>query len=854
MASDSKTDGKKARGQGSGKASKQRPGRGEKRSKKSAATSPEAARSDDDADDVIVVYERTKWWEDFRDFYFSFDRRTLGLARIFIGVFLLFDLFRRTADWFWMYANDGVLPTHYNLWRPQANGYTFFNAFATREELVGLWLLGFFIYVFYLVGYKTRVMQVLAAVYVASMNGRVLLIENGGYVVHNLLMLWTAFLPLGDRFSLDALAKSLRTQRETGDADLNDRSLDVAQWRLKPHVTFVGLIILLQLCAIYAFNVVHKTGIAWHNGTAVHPVLYVDRMVTPLMAHVRDHIPDFMIIILTKSVMGMEAGMSLALLSPLARVWAKRIAVLFVNLLHLGFGSTFVLGPFAWALCCFSTLLFSKEDWELAERTMKRQHRRRTVHYDPRSPAAFFWCRLLKRLDRFELLTFAADPATGSQRLRGLEVSIPDAARPGGGAYRRRPEGATARRRDVDAWADILCALPGGPIVGGPMRLPGFAQLAGLLLWAGWSFESFFWSKDHLRRYDPAAAPAGYRPELEDDPNHPTVDAYFMGSWLRDFYKTRILRVYQPLLGGITVCLGIFVSLYLGELLKRKLDISVREIVFGSGESAWTREDLLFWGGLGMIALGGFVAARPFVIMNLTTPSPPRRKWRRVVTVFRELTIAAFAMGALNQALVELWVFSKYHLPQPSVIRYLSHKGRYLQGWFMFSPNPVMDDGTIVVDAVTVDGRRIDPFSIHYPPYELSLPNFDLLHAKSFNYNQIWSDYFNRMHMGGNTSYRKPMKEFIFRLPERTGNPDDAVVKGAVYWVHDMNPRFPRKGGRQTESYGYNRKELFTFTNPDGEVQKRWRDLGAKEPPPAPLPVPLEENKEESPSMRKVGG
>ena len=191
---------------------------------------------DNTEDNVEVVYETTTIWEDLTRFYLSFDRRTLGVTRIFIGLFLLFDLFRRTADWFWMYANNGVLPTHYNLWRPQAGGYTFFNAFAAREELVGLWLIGFVIYSLYLVGYKTRIMQVLAAVFVASMNGRVLLIENGGYVVFNLLMLWTAFLPLGDRFSVDSLLASFRTQKERGDADLNDRSIDVAKWRLTPHV------------------------------------------------------------------------------------------------------------------------------------------------------------------------------------------------------------------------------------------------------------------------------------------------------------------------------------------------------------------------------------------------------------------------------------------------------------------------------------------------------------------------------------------------------------------------------------------------------------------------------------------
>jgi hypothetical protein len=155
----------------------------------------------------------------------------------------------------------------------------------------------------------------------------------------------------------------------------------------------------------------------------------------------------------------------------------------------------------------------------------------------------------------------------------------------------------------------------------------------------------------------------------------------------------------------------------------------------------------------------------------------------------------------------------------------------------MFSPNPVMDDGIIVVDAITVDGRRIDPFRADTYDYVLGPPDFDLLSAKSYAYNQIWSDYFNRMHLPANTAFRKPMQEYMFRLPERTGNPNDAIVKGVVYWVHDMNPRW-----RERKSWNYGRQELFKFSNPDPEVQRRFEELtGGKDPPEAPLPVPIEQ-------------
>ena len=60
-------------------------------------------------------------------------------------------------------------------------------------------------------------------------------------------------------------------------------------------------------------------------------------------------------------------------------------------ILHTGFGSTFVLGPFAWALCVFSTLLFTRDDWEVSYRTMRRAEREVTVLYDPTSPATLLF-------------------------------------------------------------------------------------------------------------------------------------------------------------------------------------------------------------------------------------------------------------------------------------------------------------------------------------------------------------------------------------------------------------------------------------------------------------------------------
>jgi hypothetical protein len=610
------------------------------------------------------------WWELLRDGYLVFDRRTLGLTRIFLGFYLIFDLFRRTPDWLAMFSDRGVLPSSVVLAHPQSNGFSIVHAFREPVELWALWGVILATYVLLLVGWKTRVWQVLALIWVTGMNGRVLLIENGGYVVQNLLLLWTMFLPLGDRFSLDALLASLRRRSEATADDLNDRSQLTEPFRFAPYVSIVGLVLCFQIGALYYFNVVHKTGPAWRDGTATHYVMYNDRMATPLVASLRTLIPWPVFIFLAKMVMAFEAAVPFLLFSPLSKAWARRAVVVLMVVMHLGFGSSFVLGPFAWALCTWATIFFTRDDWDLAYRTMRREEREITVLYDPRSAAALLASRVLARLDRFELVWFetATSAKLGWRRfaVRGGDGTIVQGA---------------------DAVAAIVRALPGGA---------GFA----------WLFRSA--------------------------PIRALVDA--------------ALRIAE---GRTSRLFG--------------LQVPDRLVVQPQGSAAG-------------------------------------RAGRRVRDVLVQLVAAAFFVGALNQAAVELWsIKRRWKIPQPEVTRVLSHKMRFLQGWFMFSPNPVMDDGTIVSDAVTADGRHIDPFS-------RKAPDFDLLHSKSLRYNQIWSDYFNRMHLPGNRAYRDAMIAYMRRLPERSGRPEDALVSGQVYWVKDMNPKW-----RTHESWNEQRVLLFSF-------------------------------------------
>src|SRR5262249_1549823 len=147
------------------------------------------------------------------------------------------------------------------------------------------------VYLALLVGWRTRLMQFLALICVLSLHGRVTLMENGGDWMLGGLALWTAFRPLGKRFSVDAVLASLGKRRETAAAELEDRAALAPEGIGPQIVTIAAFALILQLADAYLFNALHKGGATWRQGTAVHYVLHQDRMVTWFAVFMRPYMP-----------------------------------------------------------------------------------------------------------------------------------------------------------------------------------------------------------------------------------------------------------------------------------------------------------------------------------------------------------------------------------------------------------------------------------------------------------------------------------------------------------------------------------------------------------------------------------
>jgi len=323
------------------------------------------------------------------------------------------------------------------------------------------------VFVAYTIGYRTRLAQVLAFISITSLDARNLFVENGGDVLVNVMAFLTILLPLGRRFSVDALLASLRAHREASPEALNDRS------RPTPPddgvLSLLVVVLFLQLAAIYFFNAVHKTGVGWMNGSAIWWFLQQDRIVTHLGIFLREHLPYPIIRGSGYAALGMEFSLPWILLFPFFRTWAIRLALLLGVGLHGGIALTSRLGPFSYAMMLFYVLFLGASDAALFGRWFGRETRKRTVIFDVDCGICLLICRVLKRFDPWERLTFLGNdrpeafPPGVDPALAERTVVVVD------------PEGRV--HSEERAVLEIGRALPFGLVFVGWLALPGLSAL-----------------------------------------------------------------------------------------------------------------------------------------------------------------------------------------------------------------------------------------------------------------------------------------------------------------------------------------------------------------------------------------
>ncbi len=296
--------------------------------------------------------------------YFSIDRRVLGAFRILYGCVLLYDLIRRVVNLRLLYTNDGLLANHFLLYAPQVDfQFSIYKAFSSFGEVCVAFALTGLVYLAYTVGLFTRWAQILSLLCLTSINQRNLFFEDGGMSTMIVVAVWTLFLPLGDALSVDALRRDARLPTIAERV----RARKIVE---VPAVSLAVLAIVLQILTIYFLNVVHKTGDTWRDGTAVHYVLWQNRVNTMIGNWLAYHEPSFFSPIATRMTIVVESLIPVLVLWPKGRVWTRSLAFLLAIGLHGGIALVMTLGPFSYAMIALVSLMLPFEALELSKRLL----------------------------------------------------------------------------------------------------------------------------------------------------------------------------------------------------------------------------------------------------------------------------------------------------------------------------------------------------------------------------------------------------------------------------------------------------------------------------------------------------
>ena len=421
------------------------------------------------------------------------DARSLGLFRIAMALVLLGDLFRR---WMWLrvfYSNEGVLPNHNHIFnlRDKTPVWSFLHAFSTPGENFFAFALILFVYLGFLVGYKTRVFHTLALLCVVSLGSRNILLENQGNFAATALVFFSLFLPLGSRYSIDECLASIDLQNEKSAADLNDRKspteaeLAASRGPGWSPLSLAALAITLQIAFILISSALwHRTD-AWKGGEALHRALYVERWVSDFGVALRGA-PAGLLKGLTFFLQGVEWIVPALIFIPVGRKVTRGLATALLAVYGLILGTVFSLGLYGWTLLAAAALLIPRESWEVFEGTFSTA-RLRTVIYDVDCGICLLTARFCKRLDKRGWLVFQ-----GNDDLEQLTRRKAD------GELERveLPKGVTAELVQssvvvVDAQgnvftrsralSEIVRVFPFGAPVAFLMRLPGIAQVLNVL-------------------------------------------------------------------------------------------------------------------------------------------------------------------------------------------------------------------------------------------------------------------------------------------------------------------------------------------------------------------------------------
>lgn len=283
-------------------------------------------------------------------YYFTLDLRALAIFRIVLGIVCIFDVIRRIPFITLFYSNFGVWSNHYALFTHGPN-YVFspLLAFDKPWQVFLYFVFSIIAAVFLLLGFKTRLASFVNAILHIGIINRSLFLVYGGDSVLLIFLIWSVFLPLGEKYSLDSCSARRDTKVESS------------------HTSISCFGALIQFAAIYVMAALQKNGVTWLDGSIIHYVLHQDRIVTNLGVWLRENAPWRFLQLSGYLSLLFEYTIPIGLLSPICRPEMRRIAIVSVFLLHGGIALTINIAMFPYVMMACSLMFIHPADLDWIE-------------------------------------------------------------------------------------------------------------------------------------------------------------------------------------------------------------------------------------------------------------------------------------------------------------------------------------------------------------------------------------------------------------------------------------------------------------------------------------------------------
>lgn len=288
---------------------------------------------------------------------FAVDARSLGLLRIGLGLVSIYNLVLFYPNIELFFGPLGVFP----VW--ELNPLTTFSIHTlndSRAFIDLIFLIHLIFSVMLCVGYKTRLATISCWLLTVSLFNRAPQISFGGDEILRALLLWGIFLPLGQRFSIDAIKNKKPI--------MGDRVVSLA-----------GAALIIQIIIVYLVNGFGKNDLAWATDfTALY--YFFNDTVAKAPAKLLLEFPE-MLMLLTCLTLYLERFASLLLLLPNVLVFRTAAIILFL-IFHLCIDVTLKVGWFSWIMIIYWLALIPSECWKgkPADRTENKQNSNRATN------------------------------------------------------------------------------------------------------------------------------------------------------------------------------------------------------------------------------------------------------------------------------------------------------------------------------------------------------------------------------------------------------------------------------------------------------------------------------------------